>query len=232
VSTFAFTFARGGSKGLPGKNIRLLAGKPLLHYAVEAGLGTPGIDRVFVSTDDAGIAEVARRGGAEVIERPADLATDTAPEWRSWRHAIDWVEKRYGAFGTFVSLPATTPLREPGDVAGVLRALADTPEAEVAVAVARAADNPYFNMVVRAENGLVRRMIEPDPPLARRQDAPQAWVVAGSVYATTPGFIRTHDAYFEGRVASFEVPRERAVDIDDLVDFRLAEALLQQRGSR
>lgn len=230
MSTYAFTFARGGSKGLPGKNIRPLAGKPLLHYAIEAALATPEIERVFVSTDDAEIAGVARAGGAEVIDRPAELAGDTAPEWLSWRHAVDWVEARYGAFDTFVSLPATTPLRVPGDVSGVLRTLARTPAADVAIAVARAADNPYFNMVVRDGEGVVRRMIEPDPPLARRQDAPTAFVVAGSVYATTPGFIRTHDAYFEGTVASFEVPRERAVDIDEPIDLRLAEAILADQG--
>jgi N-acylneuraminate cytidylyltransferase len=231
VTTFAFVFARGGSRGLPRKNVRPLAGKPLVVHAIECAQAVSEIDRVFVSTDDAEIAEIARAARAEVIDRPAELASDTAPEWLAWRHAIDEAEERHGAFETFVSVPATTPLRAPEDVVGVLRALAGDAEADVAIAIARAADNPYFNMVARSEGGIVRRMIEPDPPLARRQDAPVAFVVAGSVYATTPRFVRTHDAYFEGRVTSFEVPRERAVDIDEIQDFLLAEAILAARGA-
>uniref|UniRef100_UPI003F66515A acylneuraminate cytidylyltransferase family protein n=1 Tax=Aeromonas hydrophila TaxID=644 RepID=UPI003F66515A len=87
VRTIAFIFARGGSKGLPQKNIKPLDGKPLIQYSIETALATAGIEQVFVSTDDAAIASVARAAGAEIIERPAELATDTSPEWLSWRHA-------------------------------------------------------------------------------------------------------------------------------------------------
>ena len=90
---YAFIFARGGSKGLSRKNILPLAGKPLLQYSIDTALASSYINKVFVSTDDAAIANVAKEGGAIVIERPSELATDDSPEWLSWRHAIDWVIK-------------------------------------------------------------------------------------------------------------------------------------------
>lgn len=111
MRNIAFIFARGGSKGLPGKNIKPLAGKPLVTYSIETAQRCSSIECVFVSTDDADIASVARESGATVIVRPAELATDTSPEWLSWRHAIEWVESHHGKFDGFVSLPATSPLR-------------------------------------------------------------------------------------------------------------------------
>ena len=187
--TYGFVFARGGSKGVPRKNIRPLAGKPLVHYAIEAGLNAPSVDRVFVSTEDPEIAEVARAGGADVIDRPAELATDTASEWLAWRHAVEWVEARHGAFDTFVSLPATCPLRISDDVETVLATFSDT-GADVCIAVTPSARSPYFNMVTRDATSLARLMIVPDEPLVRRQDAPVAYDIACSVYATTPRFVQ------------------------------------------
>lgn len=228
-TTYAFVFARGGSKGLPGKNVRPLAGKPLLRYAIDVAHAVPDIARTFVSTDDEAIAQVAREGGAEVIDRPAELATDTAPEWLSWRHAVSWVEERCGSFDTFVSLPATTPLRDVDDVERVLTALRRT-GADASIAVTPAAASPYFTMVARDDAGIVRLLMSPDGAVARRQDAPTTYDIAGSVYATTPAFIRSAERLWDGRVAGVEVPRERAVDIDEMIDFLLAEAILRHRA--
>ena len=110
--TYAFIFARGGSKGVPVKNIKPMAGKPLIAYAIELALEHLGIDRVFVSTDDVNIADVAAEYGAEVISRPEKLAQDDSPEWLAWQHAIAYVEKNYEASddSTFISLPTTSPL--------------------------------------------------------------------------------------------------------------------------
>ena len=116
MKNYAFIFARGGSKGLPGKNIKPLAGKPLLQYSIDTALASPSIDKVFVSTDDADIAKVAIESGALLIERPDEFATDTSPEWLSWRHAIEWAKENHGQFDGFVSLPATSPLRGVEDV--------------------------------------------------------------------------------------------------------------------
>ncbi|WP_421227155.1 cytidylyltransferase domain-containing protein [Aeromonas jandaei] len=101
---------------MPGKNIRPLAGKPLIQCSIETALASPSISQVFVSTDDAAIASLANSLGTVIIERPSELATDTSPEWLAWRHAIEWVTAHYGAFDEFISLPATSPLRSVFDI--------------------------------------------------------------------------------------------------------------------
>ena len=103
MKTHAFVFARGGSKGIPHKNIRILEGKPLLAWSIEMAMSLPEIDRVFVSTDDLDIGEVARAWDAEVITRPTEFAKDDAPEWLAWQHAVREVQSMFGEFGRFLS---------------------------------------------------------------------------------------------------------------------------------
>ncbi|QYJ95151.1 cytidylyltransferase domain-containing protein [Shewanella spartinae] len=221
----AFIFARGGSKGLPRKNVKLLAGKPLLLYSIDTALATPSIEHVFVSTDDTEIADVARASGAIVIERPAELASDTSPEWLSWRHAIEWVQVHYGEFDGFISLPATSPLRSIDDVEGAINKLFTT-EADICISVTPASRSPFFNMVKQIETGMVELVDKPQGEVARRQDAPPVFDITTVVYATTPYFVLNHYGIFSGKVTSIEVPKERAVDIDDIYDFKLAEAII------
>lgn len=223
----AFIFARGGSKGLPRKNIKLLAGKPLLQYSIDTALATPSIEHVFVSTDDTEIADVARASGAIVIERPSDLASDTSPEWLSWRHAIKWVQAHYGEFDGFISLPATSPLRSIDDVEGAINKLFTT-EADICISVTPASRSPFFNMVKQTETGMVELVNKPQGEVARRQDAPAVFDITTVVYATTPHFVLNHYGIFSGKVTSIEVPKERAVDIDDIYDFKLAHAILEE----
>ncbi|MGL5109612.1 MAG: cytidylyltransferase domain-containing protein [Vibrio ordalii] len=223
----AFIFARGGSKGLPGKNIKPLAGKPLLQYSIDTALASPSIGHVFVSTDDAQIANVARAGGAIVIERPEELASDTSPEWLSWRHAVEWVQTHYGEFDGFVSLPATSPLRSVDDVENAINQLKNT-DADICISVTPASRSPFFNMVKQTETGLVELVNKPQGEVARRQDAPAIFDITTVVYATTPEFVLNHYGIFSGKVTSVEIPKERAVDIDDIYDFKLAEAIIQE----
>ncbi|MGF1881049.1 cytidylyltransferase domain-containing protein [Vibrio splendidus] len=227
MKNFAFIFARGGSKGLPGKNIKQLAGKPLLQYSIDTALNSPSIDNVFVSTDDDSIAKVATDSGAILIERPDELASDTSPEWLSWRHAIEWVRENYGYFDEFVSLPATSPLRSVEDVEGAIRQRKAV-SADICISVTPASRSPFFNMVKNIQGGFVELVNKPESGVTRRQDAPEVFDVTTVVYATTPEFVLTNYGLFSGKVTSIEVPKERAVDIDDIYDFRFAEAILQE----
>lgn len=227
MKNFAFIFVRGGSKGLPRKNIKLLAGKPLLQYSVDTALAAPSIDQVFVSTEDAEIADVARRSGAVVIDRPADLASDTSPEWLSWRHAVEWAQENYGAFDGFVSLPATSPLRSVDDVEAAIRKRIEA-KADICISVTPASRSPYFNMVKYTDAGFVELVNKPQGEVARRQDAPEVFDITTVVYATTPEFVLNNYGIFTGKVTSIEVPKERAVDIDDIYDFKLAQAILEE----
>ncbi|SDH74768.1 N-acylneuraminate cytidylyltransferase [Vibrio xiamenensis] len=227
MKNYAFIFARGGSKGLPGKNIKPLAGKPLLQYSIDTALACPSIEKVFVSTDDIQIAEVARSGGAIVIERPDELANDTSPEWLSWRHAVTWVQENYGLFDRFISLPATSPLRSVEDVENAIRKLTVV-DADICISVTPASRSPYFNMVKQTDSGLVELVNQPSDEVTRRQDAPNVFDITTVVYVTTPTFVLNQYGIFSGNVTSIEIPKERAVDIDDIYDFKLAQVLIQE----
>jgi CMP-N-acetylneuraminic acid synthetase len=229
LKTVAFIFARGGSKGLPQKNIKPLNGKPLIKYSIEVGLATTDIERVFVSTDDSAIADVAREAGAEVINRPEELATDTSPEWLSWRHAIDYVQKAYGNFDLFVSLPATSPLRIEADVKAAIAKLINQ-NADVCISITPANRSPYFNMVKQKNDGTVELVNIPESGVYRRQDAPEVFDITTVVYTAKPNFILNNNALFEGKVTSVLIPKERAVDIDDIYDFMLAEAIVKEKN--
>lgn len=225
MDNYAFIFVRGGSKGLPGKNIKPLAGKPLLEYSIETAKACSSISKIFVSTDDSDIAKVAIAAGAELIERPDELATDTSAEWDSWRHAINWVQNKYGDFDHFISLPATSPLRSVEDVELSLVRL-EQDSADICISVTPANRSPFFNMVTRIEQGTVELVNKPEGDVIRRQDAPEVFDITTVVYTTTPQFVLECYGIFSGKVTSIEVPKHRAVDIDDIYDFKLAEAIV------
>lgn len=225
MKNFAFIFARGGSKGLPGKNIRPLAGKPLIQYSIETAKKCPSIGEVFVSTDDTAIAEIALQAGAVIIERPAELASDTSPEWLSWRHGIEWVESHYGEFQNFISLPATSPLRNVSDVEGAISKLKNS-LADICISVTPASRSPYFNMIKVLDDQSCELVIKPEGAVTRRQDAPDVFDITTVVYVSTPTFIKNNDSLFSGKVTSVVIPKDRAVDIDDIYDFKLAEAIV------
>lgn len=228
MTNYAFVFARGGSKGLPGKNIKLLAGKPLICYSIETAFQTASIDKVFVSTDDRDIAKIAISAGAILINRPVELATDDSPEWLAWQHAINWVKKKYGEFSGFISLPATSPLRSVTDVESAISQCA-AERADICISVCSAGRSPYFNMVkYNAQQGL-ELVVAPATDVTRRQDAPKVYDITTVVYVSTPEFIVESRGIFSGKVTCVHVPKERSIDIDDIYDFKLAEVILSER---
>lgn len=223
--TFAFIFARGGSKGIPRKNIKPLGGKPLIGWSIDTALQCPSIDRVIVSTDDQEIADVARSYGAEVpFIRPKELSEDTSAEWFAWRHAIKFVEAQGCKFDQFVSLPATSPLRSVDDVEKCIAALDD--ETDIVVTVKKAERSPFFNMVTVDQNGFSKIAITPDQPVTRRQDAPEVYDMTTVCYVTRPDFILNNFGVFSGKVRSVIIPEARAIDIDNPIDFKMAEILV------
>lgn len=226
----AFIFARGGSKGLPGKNIKPLAGKPLIGWAISAALAVPEICRVVVSTDDADIARVARDCGAEVpFLRPDSLASDTVSELDAWRHALKTLRDIEGALpDPFISVPATAPLRRPEDIAACLDCYR-TGGADVVLTVTEAHRNPWFNMVMAGADGMVAVVNNPDGAVTRRQDAPDVMDVTTVAYVANPRFLLAGGKLFSGRVKAVTVPAERAIDIDTAHDFSIAEFLMAKR---
>jgi len=224
MKAIAFIFARGGSKGLPGKNIRILGGKPLIAWSIGQALSVERIDRVIVSTDSEEIAAVAMAYGAEVpFMRPAELARDESPEWLAWRHALNYLKETEGVLpDVMISVPATAPLRQPVDLNNCLDEY-EKGQADMVITVSDAHRSPYFNMVTCDKNGMVSLAIPPSSAISRRQDAPVVYDMATVCYVANTEFVMTNNAIFEGRVKAVKVPVERAIDIDTLLDFHVAE---------
>ena len=231
MTTVAFIFARGGSKGLPGKNIRPLCGKPLIAWSIEHALVVERIDRVIVSTDSDEIATISKQYGAEVpFIRPADLAMDESPEWLAWRHGLEYLKEDTGAMPEFmVSLPATAPLRLAIDINSCIDEY-EKGSSDMVITVTDAHRSPYFNMVKENSDGSYGLVNTPPLPVKRRQDAPMVYDMATVCYVANSEFVMLHDSIFEGRVRAVHVPIERAIDIDTLLDFQIAEVLLSNRG--
>jgi N-acylneuraminate cytidylyltransferase len=230
MKAIAFIFARGGSKGLPGKNIRLLGGKPLIAWSIEHAFAVKRIERVIISTDSEEIAAVAREYGAEVpFIRPAELAGDGSPEWLAWRHALNYFRDSTGVFPeVMVSVPTTAPLRLPIDIENCLNEY-EKGDVEMVITVTDAHRSPFFNMVKTNADGTVGLVNPPQSTLTRRQDAPVVYDMATVCYVVNPEFVMTHNSTFEGRVKAIHIPAERAVDIDTLLDFQIAESILNIR---
>lgn len=229
MSVVAFIFARGGSKGVPGKNIRILGDKPLIAWAIEHALSVPRIQRVIVSTDSEEIATVARQHGAETpFIRPAELAADHSPEWMAWRHALEYLRTTGELPTAMVSVPATSPLRLPQDIERCLDKFEEG-NSDIVITVSDAKRSPYFNMVKLDADDNAGLVIPPASSIARRQDVPAVYDIATVAYVARPDFILSHNALFEGRVQAVHVPAERAIDIDTELDFAIAQSLMQSR---
>ncbi len=224
-------FARGGSKGIPRKNIKPLAGKPLISYSVEMGLSISDIDAMIVSTDDEKIAQIALQYGAEVpFMRPAALATDTAPELLSWQHAVDTYQKLFGkTVDVLVSIPSTAPFRVKEDVQAVIELLLRT-DADIVVTGCPARRNPYFNMVTMDMDGTARLILKPEAVVATRQTAPVAYDLVTVAYACRGEYILHNPTLFGGKVKMVIVPAERSMDIDTILDWEIAEIKMKQIG--
>jgi len=221
--------ARGGSKGLPGKNIRPLAGLPLIAHSIACARLCSSLTRTIVSTDSEEIADVARAHGGDVpFLRPAALASDSAPMWPVLRHALDFVEKEEGREYTFVVLlDPTSPPRLPEDIEACIGRLNEVPEADGIVAVSRPEFNPLWLCVVERD-GWMEDLNPGASSFARRQDVPVVFRINATLYVWRASFMKreARDWRGPGRHLLHEIPEARAVHIDDADEFAKAEALI------
>lgn len=230
MKAVAFIFARGGSKGLPGKNIRPLGGKPLIAWSIGHAQAVSRIERVIVSTDSMEIAAIAKQYGAEVpFIRPADLSEDRSSEWMAWRHALNYIRETTGAFPkVMISVPTTAPLRLSLDIENCLDEH-EKGDSDVVITITNAHRSPFFNMVKANDDGSVGLVNSPQSNIHRRQDVPLVYDMTTVCYVANPEFVMAHDTIFDGRVKAVLVPPERAIDIDTLLDFKIAEGLLNSK---
>ncbi len=219
--------ARGGSKGIPHKNIKRLAGRPLIAYTIEAArmAGAPD-SHIIVSTDDELIASTVERECMLAVpyRRPPELATDTSGSREVILDAMDWADRNNIIYDVVVLLQPTSPLRTPDDIIGTLRAFRDN--VDMAVSVTTAPCNPYYDCFETDPATGYLHVSKGDGLITRRQDAPHAWVYNGAVYVINPQSIRKYPLGALPVRVPYIMPRERSVDLDNPLDWQIAEMLM------
>ena len=219
--------ARGGSRGIPRKNARLLAGRPLLAYTADAASAARRLDRVILSTDDEEIAEIGRRCGLEVpFMRPPELARDETPALDVVRHALDWLESRGEEFDAVCLLQPTSPLRRAEDIDACIELCERTgADAVVTIALVPPEHNPHW-VYFREADGALRLATGESVPIPRRQDLPPAFHREGSVYVTRAEVLRRENSLYGRRLVGHPVDGARSVNLDTPADWDRAEAML------
>lgn len=223
--------ARGGSKGVPGKNIKMLGDKPLLAYTAEASLASKRLARTILSTDDYRIADVGRSLGLEVpFMRPAELATDTAASFQTVLHAVSELEMRGETFEAVCLLQPTNPFRRSADIDACIEILERTgSDSVVSVLPIPDAYNPMWAFW-KNEDGSLSLSSGEDEPVARRQDLPTAFHRDGSVYVTRTSVLFKYGNLYGRSIQSYEMNRRFSVNIDTQHDFEQAEAKIVDRS--
>lgn len=225
--------ARSGSKGLPGKNIRLLGGKPLLAWPIEAALASKYVDRVIVSTDSEHYAGLARAAGADVpFLRPADLASDDAPSIDFILHAVDTLAATSENYDYLLLLEPTSPLTEASDIDCALEALAaqgTIADAIVGVS-ALVSTHPAFAVRVEGDGRIAPYAAPSFGQLPRRQDTESLYSLDGSLYASTIAALRRERGFCHSRTLPYITPRHKSLEVDDLLDFICVEAIHARRA--
>ena len=224
--------ARSGSKGLPGKNTKEFCGKPLIAWSIEAGLASQYIDEVVVTTDSEVIAKIAQNFGASVpFIRPAELAGDSSSTIDVIRHVLDFYTHNLNKeFGYTVLLEPTSPLRTHDDIDGAINKLKQNSDATSIVGICKTeSQNPAFlvkkdikNFIVGYEN--------PGMKVLRRQDIGDVYFFEGSVYVSKTSSLLDGNTFYHNKTLGYEFPKWKSIEIDDLDDFIMAEALMIKKG--
>jgi CMP-N,N'-diacetyllegionaminic acid synthase len=222
--------ARGGSKGVPGKNLRPLLGRPLLAHSLAQARSTGRFAAIAVSSDAPEILDCARAWGADlVVQRPGWMASDDAAKPPAIRHCVETAEQRLGLrFDLMVDLDATAPLREPEDILACIGLLQDG-GCDNVISVSASRKSPYFNLVELTMEGFARLSKRCDPPVVRRQDSPACFDINGSVYAWHREGFLAGPAALTTRTRLYVMPEERSFDIDTETDWTIVEALMRRR---
>lgn len=215
--------ARGGSKGIPRKNIKLLNGKPLISYSIDASNSCSLIDDTYVSTEDAEISEISKGNNAEVIERPDELASDDSSSIDVILHVLDYLENRGKLPDLFVLLQPTSPLRTSEDIEASINSFLES-DCDSLVSVCELDHRSLLNFSL--EKGFLVQNNNESVFNSRRQDIPTYYSLNGAIYITTPEFIRKNRSFYSDKTIPHVMSKEKSIDIDTSFDFRLAEFIL------
>ncbi len=229
-SILAIIPARGGSKGLPGKNIRVLCGKPLIAWSIEHAEKSKYVDDVFISTDSPEIASVAEQYGVSVPElRPEYLARDSAPSSEFILYTLEKLRNEGKQYDCFILLEPTSPLRDVDDVDKAIEMLVDNPASESVVGVAMSGTiHPAF-MVLVGEDGYLKPLEEGKHDM-RRQDLPNVFFFEGSVYVSKVEAFLQKKTFYHDKTLPYIVPEWKSYEVDNLVDFNIIETIMKMKN--
>jgi CMP-N-acetylneuraminic acid synthetase len=219
--------ARGGSKGLPRKNIRLLAGKPLIAYTIEVALKSKYVDKVIVSTEDEEITEVSKKYGAEVIERPNELAKDDTLTTDVIFHVLEILKVKNYNPDIVVLLQPTSPLRKAEDIDNAIELFLSS-DCESVVSVCEIEHPPYWSFKI--EEVYLKPLFDKRYLRMRRQDLERTYIPNGAIYVSIPRTLYKYKGFYCNYIIPYIMPIERSVDIDNEIDFMLAELLVKKYG--
>jgi len=216
--------ARGGSKGLPGKNIANLAGKPLIAWTIEASLGSKYITKTVVSSDDKKILNISEEYGANTIRRPDDLASDVATSESVVKHAIDYLESMGEVFDIVILLQPTSPLRNCKDIDSAFEVMFDS--SATAVISTCEFDNKILKTFIESSNGFLEGISNNKYPFMRRQDLPKVYMSNGSIYIIDTKTFKNVNSFMTDKTLNYLMPKKGSVDIDSSDDLIQVEKIL------
>lgn len=220
--------ARGGSKGVPNKNIRMLGKKPLIAYAIETALNSHVFNHVIVSTEDKKISKISKKFGAEVpFQRPKHLATDSASMYDVIKHTITKLRKLDYYFDTLVNIDCTVPFINSKDIQGAL-SLFNKNSCDLVCSVYRQHHNPYFNMMEKNKQGFLRFSKRTKKNAENRQDAPVVFQLNGLFVLNVKNFLK-YKKFYMPKTIPFEIPPERGLMIDTEYEFKIAELIIKHK---
>jgi len=217
--------ARGGSKRLPRKNIKKFRGKALITWTIETALKSKYLDRVIVSTEDKKIAQLSKRYGAEVIKRPKSLSTDRARVEDAVFHTLSVLKKQNYEPDVVVLLQPTSPLRTRKDIDEAIAKFLKN-ECNSLISVCEASPSPYWSF--RIQDGYLEPFAGWKYLKMRSQDIPRTYMANGAIYISTPKNLFKNKSFYCKKILPYIMPKERSIDIDDEIDFKLAELLLRR----
>lgn len=218
--------ARGGSKGIPRKNIKLIAGKNLIYYSIKAADSSKYINNIFVSTDDSKIESISKKYGAKIIKRPAKLSRDESLTMDAILHTLNLFEEKNINTDIIVLLQPTSPMRNFKDIDNAIEMFIKN-DCESVISVSECDCSPFWSL--EKKNDYLTPKFGKKYLKMRRQDLPKLYIPNGAIFVSYPEHLKKFRSFYEGKVLPYLMPPERSIDIDTELDFKIAEVLMKER---
>jgi len=229
MNILAIVPARGGSKGIPGKNIKLLYGKPLIAYSIESAFKSQLINRIIVSTDYVRIAEISKNYNSEVIIRPNEISRDDSLTVDTISHVLNTLKKEGYFPDIVVLLQPTSPLRTPKDVDNAINLfIKNKDKCDSVVSVCEFEHSPYWALKIK--NDYLTPIFSQEYLRKRRQELPISYIPNGAIFVSSPDKIRKYKSFYCPKTIPYIMPFDRSIDIDSALDFKLVELLLEEKN--